>query len=179
MDLDNLKRYKEKEQTFAIKPFNHIRIGDPSYFEDMRGGDKNPALKELTCDIKLTRRYPVSGLRMYHEIYETEKGSKFGQIVVLFAETVDSRILDTYLSNKYLGDDTIKEVHQLGCDTASFEIEVDKRYDHFHTGADGYYGDITLYVEPYGISACLTFDADLFSYDEIKQRMNALFCFES
>lgn len=68
-----------------------------------------------------------------------------------------------------------KVKRDLGCDTASFEIEVDGKYDEIHTGADGYYGIAYKFKQYYGSYIELSFDGDLFSYEDVKDIMLSLF----
>ena len=48
-------------------------------------------------------------------------------------------------------------------------------YDLFHTGADGFYGDLIVNKQYFGMILMLDFDADLFTYEEVKDRMLKLF----
>ena len=71
-----------------------------------------------------------------------------------------------------------KEEVELGCDTACFSIEVDEAWEEFHTGADGYYGSAFKYSVdkvPYGIHINLFVDKDMYDYDTLWRKLDALF----
>lgn len=83
-------------------------------------------------------------------------------------------MLDTYLGEQYYNGTIVKNI-DLGCDTAHFEIHTKYGSDEFHTGADGYYGHLYKYKQGFGMDLNLSFDAEMFDYEEIKQRMLKLF----
>lgn len=162
-----------KKEMVCIKPFRSVRIGDPSYFEEMEAGSENQNLKKLTVDTKT--RCCTTGACVVSLIHFAEDDFEWDDIQVDVYLAADKSQLDVYLGGRWYGEKTVKERHRLGCDTARFEMEIDGRYDLFHTGADGFYGDAIKYKEHYGFSISLSFDPDMFTYDEVKERMEYLF----
>lgn len=82
--------------------------------------------------------------------------------------------LEVFLNGQYYPK-AVKAEFELGCDTASFEMETKYGYDYFRTGGDGYYGRLTQNNQYYGMILHLHFDTDMFDYDEVRKRMLALF----
>ena len=68
------------------------------------------------------------------------------------------------------------KMYPLGCDSAQFDITVNKKnWLNIHTGADGYYGSVSDYHKNAGIKIELTFDGSLYTIDEIEKDMDYLF----
>ena len=88
------------------------------------------------------------------------------------------KVVDLYMEHRYYPA-YVKEKHELGCDTAQFDMEVRTKKgfasDRFHTGADGYYGSLIKMKQGYGMMMNLSFDTDLFAFDEVVERMLKLF----
>lgn len=175
MNEDNTKVLRTIKHTIA--PFRTIRIGDPSYFEEMANDSKNKRLKDLTCNIKTTC-CKVGSLKI-DEIEETmtfnEKPYtvKYYNVSVLLASTPEQ--LEVYESGLWYGEQSLKKQYTLGCDTACYEIIVDGRYEKIYTGADGYYGTLKHLKQYYGLMLDLSFDASLFDLDELETKLNHLF----
>ena len=104
----------------------------------------------------------------------TEGYEDWPDIEVMVMQASSSRILNTYLNGRHYPK-AIKKDNELGCDTAKFLIETKYGSDLFNTGGDGYYGHITQYKQYYGMNLYLSFDGTLFDFEEIKDRMLALF----
>lgn len=162
-----------KKEMARIKPFRNVRIGDPLYFEEMAAGSENKNLKTLTVDTKT--RCCTAGACVISLDHNTNDSFEWDDIQVDVYLAADEQQLATYLAGRWYGEKTVRERHQLGCDTARFEMEIDGRYDLFHTGADGFFGEAVKYKQYFGFSISLSFDPDFFSYDEIKERMEYLF----
>lgn len=172
--MDNTTIVRTSE--YKIKPFKNIRIGDPLYFDKIEAGEDVARYQDLVCDIKTTC-CKVGMIRIEEITIHAEFGD-FNQIEVEVFLAFNNPQLDVYKDGCWFGEETLKKKYELGCDTASFEIEVDGRYEEVHTGSDGYYGELKHLKQYYGIMLSLSFDADLFSFDEIEKKMDYLFVFE-
>ena len=159
--------------TYHIKPFKKLRIGDPHYFDQLDRGNNPNLYKDLVCDVK-TSCCRVGSV----EIKEVDYDGNFSVIEVDVILAKDEDQLKIYQSGKWYGEKTLKKEYSLGCDTASYEIEVDGRYEKVHTGADGYYGEVKQMKQYYGLMMSLSFDASLFSFEEIEKLMDYLFVFK-
>ena len=169
-----------RESVHSIKPFKHIRIGDPFYFEKIeQKGDKPNRYTKLVCDTKTSCCKVGAVIIKEVEITDEMLPDPFININVDIFLAKDEEQLEIYKSGRWYGEDTQKRDYELGCDTARFEIEVDGRYDEVHTGADGYYGFVKEMKQYFGFMAGLTFDGDLFSFEEVENLMNYLFKFET
>ena len=165
-----------KTSEYKIKPFKKIRIGDPMYFDRIADGEKAKMYQNLVCDIKTTC-CKVGMVRIEESSVKADFG-EYNQIDVdVFLASNDEQ-LDVYKDGCWFGEESLKHRYTLGCDTASYEIEVDGRYEKVYTGADGYYGELKQMKQYYGLMLSLSFDADLFSFEEIEKLMDYLFVFE-
>lgn len=181
MNYTEKNRKTVNKKRFSIKPFKKIMIGDPSYFEEMEQGSTNKFLKEITCDFKTTT-CKVGSVVIKEEtssLYfdNNSKPMINREINVDFYLASDERQLSIYENGKWFGKDTLKKNYDLACDTARFEMIIDNEYDEFMTGADGYYGQVKQLKQYYGLIGHLYFDGNLFSFEEICNRMNGLFHF--
>ena len=172
-------------EIIPIKPYKNIRIGDRLYFEHMEAGDTSKWTKSLVFDEKMTCcQHGTLMLGNVSEKYESEYNP--GQVIdlntiyaciALAGQSQKDRALnqlEVYLTNRvFLNQTKVKKT--LGCDTASFEIEVDGKYDEIRTGSDGYYGTAYKFKQYYGSYIELSFDGDLFTYDDVKSIMLSLF----
>ena len=160
-----------KEDIFDVKGTTRLRIGDPYYFEEMKAGSTNNYLKEITFNGNISAA-PLGKLRVQLVNYKDKYD--FNGIEVMIIQGKTNQQLDTYISGRYYPE-KVKKKYQLGCDTAQFEMVTKYGYDLFHIGADGFYGDLILNKQYYGMILMLSFDADLFDYQEIIDRMLRLF----
>jgi hypothetical protein len=169
------KKTVVETRDYDIPVFKHVRIGDPMYFDEMKRGDINPALKELTCDF-IVKACTAAGMRLTHITYTEEKEDfSYGEIEVDVWEALDAKTLNVYRDYKWFGKGSLKEEHQLGCDTARFNAEIDDRLGCFDTGADGIYGLARKFKTGYGAAITLYFDDSLYTMDEVEQNMKELF----
>lgn len=165
-----------KTVEYKIKPFKKIRVGDPLYFDRLEAGEESKIYKDLVCDIKTTC-CKVGTVRVEESVISTEYG-EFNQIDVDVFLAYNDEQLEVYKNGQWMGEKTMKHCYTLGCDTASYEIEVDGRYEKVHTGSDGYYGELRQMKQYYGLMFSLSFDGDLFSFEEVEKMMDYLFVFE-
>lgn len=165
-----------KMSEYKIKPFRHIRIGDPMYFERLESGENPKIYEDLICEIKTTC-CKTGMVRINESLINTDYGD-FNQIDVDVFLAKNEEQLEVYKNGQWYGEKTLKHHYNLGCDTASYEIEVDGRYEKVHTGSDGYYGELRQMKQYYGLMLSLSFDGDLFSFEEIERIMDYLFVFE-
>lgn len=167
---------------FSIKPFKKIVIGDPSYFDELDNGSENKYLKDITCNFNTTCCNVGSVIITENtsDLYfgNDAKPIKSCEVLVDFYLASSEKQLDIYENGKWFGKETLKKEYELGCDTACFEMTIDNEYDEFRTGSDGYYGNVKQLKQNYGLIGHLYFDGDMFTFDEIVNRMNKLFHFQ-
>lgn len=161
---------------YKIKPFKHIRIGDPMYFDNIEAGIDVNRYKKFVCDVKTTC-CKVGALRIKEVTNHYDFGD-FNQINVDVFLAFNDEQLKTYKDGYWFGEETLKHNYVLGCDTARYEIEVDGRYEEVHTGSDGYFGEVQVMKQYYGLMMSLSFDASLFSFEEVEKLMDYLFVFD-
>ena len=161
---------------YRIKPFKHIRIGDPMYFDNIEAGIDVQRYKKFVCDIKTTC-CKVGAIKIEEHTNHYDFGD-FNHINVDVFLAHNHEQLDVYKDGCWYGEDTLKKRYELGCDTARYEIEVDGRYEEVHTGADGFYGELQHMKQYYGLMLNLSFDASLFSFEDVERLMDYLFVFE-
>jgi hypothetical protein len=158
-----------------MKPFKHIRIGDPLYFENMEDDPKR--YKKLVADVKPTCcKFGAIRIRDV-EVEDEYEGMplKYNQIVVDVFMAPTEEKLQVYLNDRYFGENSVKQHYELGCDTASYEICVDGRYDEVHTGADGYYGTLSHMKQYFGFMMTLFFDGSLFDMEDVEKKLRYWF----
>lgn len=168
------------------KPFKSISIGDPWYFEEMDElKDATDAvqkkhlknLKKLTVSTK-PRCCKCGAVVISQEEGTFEYDNREYPIIQTIIDVYlskDKAQLDVYLANKWYGENTVKETHELGCDTAKFDMYVDDRFLQIHTCADGYYGVAELMKEYFGFRLRMSLDADALSFDDAVRNMAYLF----
>ena len=161
-----------KEKTYEVKGTTRFKIGDPMYFEDMAAGSTNKYLKEITFDGNISAA-PLGRMKI-QEIRETDGKFTFTYILVSIAQGINNQMLDVYINGRYYPT-KVKKQYELGCDTAQFMMSTKYGYDLFHTGADGFYGNLIVNKQHFGMILSLDFDTDLFTFDEIEKRMLKLF----
>ena len=161
-----------KEKTYEVKGTTKLRIGDPMYFEDMSAGSTNKYLKEITFNGNISAA-PLGRIKI-QEVREVDEKFTFTYILVSIVQGMNNQMLDVYINGKYYPS-KVKKQYELGCDTAQFEMATKYGYDLFHTGADGFYGNLIVNKQHFGMILSLDFDTDLFTFDEIEKRMLKLF----
>lgn len=173
------KRTVLQEVNYRMKPIKHLRIGDPSYFEELadENCDNAKALKSLTFDGNI-RCCDVGEIVISEVQYDTEYGENkkplsFTSIEVTICQGSRQEFVNIYKEgNHYKG--TVRDERELACDTACFEIDIDGRFDEIDTGADGYYGYLWKFKEPYGAVLSLSLDGDLFSFEDVVKEFSYL-----
>jgi len=165
-----------KETRYNAKPFTKLHIGDPMYFEKIAEGSDNESLKEITFDdtIRCVKFASVKIEEVEDSFNHDGKDVPCTTIRVTIGAGSTEAIVNTYMEGKYYSY-KLKKKYKLGCDTARFEIETKHGYDEFHTGADGFYGDLLLMKEYFGCFLSLDLDGDLFEFDEVVKRFKHLF----
>ena len=161
-----------KEKTYEVKGTTKLRIGDPMYFEDIAAGSTNKYLKEITFNGNISAA-PLGRIKI-QEIREMDEKFTFTYILVSIVQGMNNQMLDVYINGKYYPS-KVKKQYELGCDTAQFEMATKYGYDLFRTGADGFYGNLIVNKQHFGMILSLDFDTDLFTFDEIEKRMLKLF----
>ena len=146
------------QEVRKINKSNKILIADPSYLDDPKLLAKPHCVFNKIFD-KLTDSNDIA---IFKELEINEDNLKYKCI------TVNIIVGELYGQNGHV----LKE-SGIGCDTACFCIETDHGYDEFHTGADGAYGYYKYTESGYEIE--LSFDASLFTFDEIVHRITKLF----
>lgn len=98
----------------------------------------------------------------------------YDEITVDIVQAKNKENLDTYLNGEYYPSQ-LKQEYELNCETASFVIRTKFADDMFDTGGDGLYGYLYQMKQYFGMILNLSFDAGLFSFEEIESRFLALF----
>lgn len=162
-----------RSETYKIKSFREILVADPWYLEkeyDKHRDDLVFNEKPRCCKI---------GCVQIQEVQD-EIHPEFGNFVnVSIILSATEKQQEVYLQDKFYTN-TIKHQVELGCDTAQFVMELhDKKGEcrscEIDTGADGFYGRAVQYKEGYGMRIDLWLDADVTSFEEIRQEMEYLF----
>ena len=84
--------------------------------------------------------------------------------------------IETMRGRRYYPTNGSPKQYPLGCDSAQFDITVNKKnWLNIHTGADGYYGSVLDYHKNAGIKIELYFDGGLYTIDDIEKNMDYLF----
>ena len=161
-----------KEKMYEVKGTTRLIIGDPMYFEEIEAGSTNKYLKEITFNGNISAA-PLGRMKI-QEIRETEGKFSFTYILVSIVQGVNNQMLDVYMNGRYYPT-KVKKQYELGCDTAQFEMTTKYGSDLFHTGADGFYGNLIVNKQHFGMILSLDFDTDLFTFEEIEKRMLKLF----
>lgn len=167
----------KREEIINVKGTTKLLIGDPLYLDAIDNGTDDGAEKELIFNGQITAA-PLGRMRI-RETHTDSDDEKYGhlewdEIEVEVVQGAHEQMLDTYLDGKWYDGKLVSDT-TLGCDTASFDIETKYGFDHFNTGADGYYGQMLKYKKNFGMDLTLILSADLFGFDEVKERMLALF----
>lgn len=155
------------------KPLTKITIGDEMYLDEIANGTDTGCQKKLVFDEKF-RGMKFGKIKIEEIQWFEDKYDGFIYKITI-AAALEERIINTYIDGKWYGKKTENISHELGCDTASFIIETNYGYEEFHTGADGYYGHADKFKTPYGILITLELDGDMFSYEDVINRMKYLF----
>lgn len=160
-----------REIEFPVKGTTKLRIGDPMYFEMIEAGKDVKNLKRLIFDGNISAA--SLGFVQIRQ-WKIEEGIlSWEEITVDVYQGSRDDIINVYRSEKFWPSQVKKEI-ELGCDSASFEVETKFGDDNFSTGADGCYGEIKVMKQYYGMILRLYFDRDLFSFDEIVARIKTL-----
>lgn len=173
-----------KNVEFKINAPKKLIIGDPMYLEAIENGTDRGCMKKITF---IRKRMPsdLDWTCLVNEVedsfdFEGEKFTYTSIIVKLIGITETAtterkqQFIQAFKDNMY-HPKLVKKKGELGCDTAQFIIETNKSYDEFHTGSDGYYGNYMTYKDNLVYRFELSFDGDLFGFDEVVKRMKALF----
>ena len=161
-----------REKIIPVKGTTKLRIGDPYYFEAIRNKTTRGCEAKLVFNGSISAA-PLGKLKIAL-VHIKEADIEFDQIEVTVVQGLKEEMLNVYLDNKYYKDTKVKDI-ELGCDTACFELETKFSYDKFDTGADGFYGYFSKYKQYYGSTLTLSFDTDLFTFEELEKRMLKLF----
>ena len=173
-----------KNIEFKINTPKKLIIGDPMYLDAIENGSDKGCEKKITF-IRKCMPNNLDWTCLAKEVedsfdFEGERITYTTIIVQLIgiAEhmTIEDKqkLIQTFKNDMY-HPKLVKTKGQLGCDTAEFIIETNKSYDEFHTGADGYYGSYMIYKDNMVYKIELSFDADLFDFDDVVKRIKALF----
>lgn len=164
-----------RQEIYNIKPFREVLVTDPWYLEQ----EDTKNCPDLVFHEK--PRCCKFGKILIKEISDSYDNLDYKQIDISIILTAHERQMDVYLDDK-MHKGTIKRQESLGCDTAQFMMQICNKKGQIReieidTGADGYYGQATKYKEGYGMRIDLWLDADVVSFEEIRQEMSYLLDF--
>ena len=161
-----------RRELFRVKCPKRIVAGDPYYFETV----PPERLKKLVADYTLPKSYEarlvLSQYKMHDfGVYQTNA------VQIYLAQGKD---VDVYAAEKMYADQHIDR-RKIGVDTARYIIGIDGRLEEFHTGADGYWGDVCEYSHTRnerkqvdGMMIMMTMPEEV-SFEAMKQSMYGLF----
>jgi len=168
-----------KEEVYQIPTPKSLIIGDPMYLEQIELGDNKPKkfcvlLKRISMKLQTELVWKVSKLQ-----YEPDKlfpeGLTMTEYTAFINMGTEQKILDTFRKESFYPNLKSYE-HELGCDTAQFDIMVNQqRMEEIHTGADGYYGFHLAYKGGQGHMISFNFPADLMTEKEMRHTLASLF----
>ena len=180
-----MKKYKNnikvlQEEIIKIKAPTKLIIGDPSYLDAIEENNDVGCMKKL-CLIKNKLPGTMNAEIIIKEVEDEWLGYKFKSIyidIIAVSNKIDinkqNNHLEIFKSNRFYPS-LVSKQFDLGCDTACFEMTTNKGYYEFKTGADGSYGNYTIYKNNLAYHITLALDADLFDFDEIVDIMKYLF----
>lgn len=142
MKKNEVKTKILKQERYKIKTPKRIRIYDEIYLNDSNASDLCAIIDDISRNKKSELIFEVVEDTFISEY--TKKSVTTKSFVAKIFISSDQSILDTFFENKY-HPGFVKFKKQLGCDTASFVIEIDDVYCDIDTGADGYYGEHIAY----------------------------------
>lgn len=149
----------------AAKPKSETKnLQNLVFMDDSIPAERSAKLvfREVLLESEETRNLFPDGIRQYEVL-----------IIVSNKEYMDAFVDDMYFPL------AVKSRHDLGCDTASFDIIVgDKdvvRDATISTCADGNYGSVLINKDPLGFVVNLYLDADIISEDMLKSELAYLF----
>jgi len=175
----NANRTTISKEIYTVKNPGHILIGDEMYLQHIHAGTAHKGMKDLILDLNIPK--PRKCSLVFEEVDEIYEGYEhvgpMKSYIVKFCFSNNEKSLGIFQDDKYYPDD-LKENRELGCDTASFDMTIGDRWNHFDTGADGYYGQALLHKGTLGGCVILVFDADMFDKDELKSELFYLFDIE-
>lgn len=117
---------------------------------------------------------PLGLLQVQEVKVEWDDGLTYNEFRVNVYQASKREMLDVYKAGRYFGGQ-MKKHYGLNCETASFDIETKFGCDHFYTGADGYFADLSVYKQYYGMSLGFSFDEDLHTFEDLETRFLQLF----
>ena len=160
-----------REVFLAVCPERFV-VGDPYYFAT----EPPERLKKLVVDYMPPKSYKT---RVVLSQYEMRDYGIY-QVNSVQIYVAPEKAVDIYASGKMYGDQKI-ERKKIGVDTAKYIMEVNERCEEFHTGADGYWGDVFTYSHTRngrkqvdGKMVMLTMPEEV-SFEELKRIMDTLF----
>lgn len=168
------KREVMKKKEFDFVPMKKLIIGDPDYLESIEKKENAALLKRLVCNVRPKK---VNYGKLIIEETKTkypELKSEISEIEITFLLGNTQEQIAVYESNRYYQHTVYKKL-QLGCDCAEFIIETEHGYDEFHTGADGYYGDVMIFKQGFGLTGNISLDGSLFDFDDVIKTFKYLF----
>jgi len=158
------------KERYSIKTPKEIRLYDEMYLNDSNFIDFCAIIENISKDKKT---------ELIFELVEDVVSLKYSEVkiltfVVKLLIASDQEILDCFYNEKYYPA-SVEQQKELICDSSSFVIEIDDRYDDIYTGADGCYGQQISYKDnqAHFIEFCI--DTDLISEKKLRKILNYLF----
>lgn len=165
VEISNKERYK------ILTP-KSIIIGDNSYLERIEKG--NNSLKKFCTILKRLPRTLNSELIFFAQ-ESVINGDEYITYIADIVMSVDEKTKDVFYEGNY-HPSLVSYRHNLGCDTASYNIYVNKdRYEHVGTGMDGEYGYHMAYKSGAAHLIEITFNDDMYSETQIRKMLSYLF----
>lgn len=162
------------KETYKVKLPKHIKIGDPSYFENFTDNE----LERLTVDFDTPKHFNDARVTI-----ESEPSEEFPNLTLLNMTIylAPKSTMHTYLDGMMYKSQKSEE-KDIGVDTARYLLEVDGKSDTIYTGADGWWGsyqelcreiNFKTYVDAIIIN--LGFPDDFDDMDSMRERLMYFF----
>lgn len=123
---------KVTKEIYTVECPKHIRFGDPMYFEEFKGKQ----LDRLVVDYKVPKQF-AARVVLTEQPIEDMPGVMVDTITLYLAP---EQTIGTYMDGYYYDSQDVNQ-KEIGVDTAVYLYEIDGRYEEFHTGSDGYWGE--------------------------------------
>lgn len=157
-----------KKERYKILPPKSLIIGDNSYLERIEEG--NNSLRKYCTILRRVPRIFKSELVFY-----AEKAEEYITYVARIHISKSEEINQLFYEDSY-HPELLSYSHNLGCDTASYEIYVNKdRYEHINTGADGQYGFHMAYKNGEAHLLEISFSEEMYSEAQVRKMLSYLF----
>lgn len=125
------------KETYKVKCPHFIAFGDPMYFDEF----KEKKLKSLVVNDKIPKHLDTARVILEEFPFEADPNENIYLMTIYIAPR---QTINTYVGGQMY---SVQELFNkdIGVDTACYLLQIDKQYDEFRTGSDGYWGEYVEY----------------------------------